>query len=133
MNEQMSASTDDYLNLEHKLQQGSRGALSVPSGLGCFPLWQQQHATPAGDHPACFAAKPHADLAAQSSATAAFGFGHGSETPRNLLTRAGFPGQLGQLAWQRPAAKHKCLVNIFVTQRQLLSQGLCVPRRQGTS
>jgi len=84
---------------------GSRGAVSVPSGLGCFPLWPQQHATPAGGHPACSAAKPRAGLAAQSSAAAVAGSGPCSVTPRHLLSQAGFPMQPGQLAWQQPATK----------------------------
>ena len=95
------------------VEAGSRGAVSVPSGLGCFPLWQQQHATPGGGHPACSAAKPHAGLAARSSAAAAAGFGPGSVMQRNLLSPAVFPVQLGQLAWQQPAAKHKYLVHVL--------------------
>ncbi len=87
--------------------------MSVPSGLGCFPLWQQQHAAPGGGHPACSAAKPHAGLAAQSSAAAASGFGPGSVMQRNLLSPAVFPVQLGQLALQQPAAKHKHLVHVL--------------------
>ncbi len=36
-----------------------------------------------------------------------------SETPRYLLSQAGYPMQLGQLAWQQPAAKHKYLVHVL--------------------
>ena len=86
--------------------------MSMPSGLGCFPLGQQQNAAPAGVHPACSAAKPHAGLAAQSSAAAVSGFGLCSVTLRNLLSRAEFPMQLGQLAWQQPATKHTYLGHV---------------------
>ena len=102
----------------------------MPSGLGYFPLWQQQHATPADGHPACSAAKPRAGPAAQSSAAAAFGFGPCFETPRNLLSQAEFPMQLGQLAWQQPAAKHKCLVNVWCHRGDCQNQGLPMQPRQ---